>query len=304
MFIETDRIQHVFWGKKELKLYWKYLDDFIGELTQIISLKAEKGGEDIYLILVSDHGFCKLNGKIDVNCLLNKAGILRKVHESTVRGLGSFLRRILYGLLIILASIYSGLPKGIKEILSPLAFKLLKSKYGSVIILKHYDYINSLAFCVNEASCGHLLLNPLLTGDERRSVLSKIRTILESLKDEGTGEPLVRVLDGKEVYEDPSPGVVLPDLVVIPREGYLIASTTSPSCLIKIESDMMTRGVHGPHGIFLIRGPEIKSNYRVKNAKIYDILPTILHILGIPIPRDIDGRILREVFESSILSQR
>jgi len=45
------------------------------------------------------------------------------------------------------------------------------------------------------------------------------------------------------------------------------------------------------YGIFFISGPGIK------NAKIIDVAPTILHLFNISIPDNIDGRVLTECFE-------
>ena len=36
---------------------------------------------------------------------------------------------------------------------------------------------------------------------------------------------------------------------------------------------------------------------KIESAKIYDITPTILHIFGLLIAKDMDGRVLTEIFE-------
>ena len=58
-------------------------------------------------------------------------------------------------------------------------------------------------------------------------------------------------------------------------------------------------GAHRINGTFIAWGPGIKKNFEI-NAKIYDIAPTILHIFGIPIPKDMDGRVLKEIFEGEL----
>lgn len=40
-----------------------------------------------------------------------------------------------------------------------------------------------------------------------------------------------------------------------------------------------------------------KKRIKIKNAKIIDLTPTILHLFNIPIPDDMDGRVLTECFE-------
>jgi predicted AlkP superfamily phosphohydrolase/phosphomutase len=59
-----------------------------------------------------------------------------------------------------------------------------------------------------------------------------------------------------------------------------------------------------PHGIILIKGPDIKKGYHIQEAHIFDILPTILYIFELPVAKDMDGKVLTEVFEEKILNER
>ncbi|MFQ6082102.1 MAG: alkaline phosphatase family protein [Candidatus Aminicenantia bacterium] len=59
-----------------------------------------------------------------------------------------------------------------------------------------------------------------------------------------------------------------------------------------------------PHGIILIKGPHIKKRYKIRNAHIYDIAPTILYLLDLPVAKDMDGKVLTEVFEEGFLKKR
>ncbi len=58
-----------------------------------------------------------------------------------------------------------------------------------------------------------------------------------------------------------------------------------------------------PHGIILIKGPNIKKGYKIQNAHIYDILPTLLYLLDLPVGKDMDGHVIEEAFEEKFLSK-
>jgi hypothetical protein len=57
------------------------------------------------------------------------------------------------------------------------------------------------------------------------------------------------------------------------------------------------------HGVMLGRGPELRSGLSVEGAKIVDYAPTILHSLGSPVPADMDGRALEEIFTEEYLRE-
>jgi hypothetical protein len=54
-------------------------------------------------------------------------------------------------------------------------------------------------------------------------------------------------------------------------------------------------GKHHIDGVLIAYGPGIRSGARV-DAHIYDIAPTVLALLDLPVPEDADGRVLEELF--------
>jgi len=57
----------------------------------------------------------------------------------------------------------------------------------------------------------------------------------------------------------------------------------------------------GSDGILCLLGEGIRSDTLVTGASLVDVAPTLLYGLGLPVARDLDGRVLAEVFERSFL---
>jgi hypothetical protein len=55
-------------------------------------------------------------------------------------------------------------------------------------------------------------------------------------------------------------------------------------------------GYHDPEGMLLLYGPGIRHGFRLRECDNLDIAPTLLTLLGVPAPRTMEGRVLREAF--------
>jgi predicted AlkP superfamily phosphohydrolase/phosphomutase/tetratricopeptide (TPR) repeat protein len=53
---------------------------------------------------------------------------------------------------------------------------------------------------------------------------------------------------------------------------------------------------HSQYGVFCLRGPGIKQGERIHGATLLDITPTLLHLYGLPVGRDMDGKVLVNCF--------
>jgi predicted AlkP superfamily pyrophosphatase or phosphodiesterase len=81
---------------------------------------------------------------------------------------------------------------------------------------------------------------------------------------------------------------------LVPDSGYYFS--TKKSIAARIEKNITTIGVHGfdtkykdMHGIFYANGPAFKNNYEIPAVKNIHIYPLMCRILGLDIPKDIDG---------------
>ncbi len=86
-----------------------------------------------------------------------------------------------------------------------------------------------------------------------------------------------------------------------------IISALDPNTIIIIVSDhgfdygMEPNGNYNhpdaPPGVFLIAGGDIKQDETITTAGVRDVTPTILTLFGLPIGRDMDGRVITEAFD-------
>lgn len=54
---------------------------------------------------------------------------------------------------------------------------------------------------------------------------------------------------------------------------------------------------HRQFGIFAARGPGLRRDERIYGANLLDICPTILHLFGLPVGADMDGKVLLDLYE-------
>ncbi len=62
---------------------------------------------------------------------------------------------------------------------------------------------------------------------------------------------------------------------------------------------MDVSGDHKLEGVFIASGPGIKEGVKIQDSSIYDITPTSLAVMGLPVARDMHGRVIGEMFTSA-----
>jgi predicted AlkP superfamily phosphohydrolase/phosphomutase len=130
---------------------------------------------------------------------------------------------------------------------------------------------------------------------EANAVLESLRARLLALRDP-EGE---RIITGVQTREDlyTGPEVALAaDLLITHHDDsvwFYYSEGTVPERIF--EPSGWASGNHEPDGLFLAWGPDFSPGARIEDANIVDILPTMFATMGVPIPDDVDGRVLHEV---------
>jgi len=56
------------------------------------------------------------------------------------------------------------------------------------------------------------------------------------------------------------------------------------------------RGSHQKDCVLYAYGAGINQGFKAPNAEVYDLVPTVLHSMRLPLPYEFDGRVLNDLF--------
>jgi predicted AlkP superfamily phosphohydrolase/phosphomutase len=142
-------------------------------------------------------------------------------------------------------------------------------------------------------------------GAEYEALCEEIADELRLLTDDSSGTPAVaevvrpaQLLEGPHVDE-------LPDLLVRWTSSAFLRAVRHPQVGL-IEEDLrdVPRTEHSGEGFLVASGPRIRRGATAEAAEIADLAPTLLYLLGAPVPEAMDGRVLTELIAETELSER
>jgi len=108
------------------------------------------------------------------------------------------------------------------------------------------------------------------------------------------GDPVVDAYRRMDAFVADVRARVGPDTVVVVCSDHGQSAT--------LFHDASTQHRHGPPGILAIGGGPIRAGRRLDRAHVLDVFPTVLYLLGLPIPRDGAGQVLTEVIDPGFLA--
>ena len=82
----------------------------------------------------------------------------------------------------------------------------------------------------------------------------------------------------------------------------------APEGIRRLRLQFLGRGLEGfsdraPDGILLLSGDGVRAGVFLEDTELIDLFPTLLYALGLPIARDLDGRVLVSVFDAAFLAR-
>jgi predicted AlkP superfamily phosphohydrolase/phosphomutase len=272
---------------------YRRMDAHLAELISLLD-------EDTTLVLMSDHGAGPLHQFIYVNNWLLKWGFMH-----TRRSLASRLRWLLFRMGLAPVEIYDvllrlrlGFVKG--AVTKGKNRGLLTSLFLS---FTDVDWTRTTAYAVGNG--GQIYVNLrgrepqgiVEPGAEYERVVGQIIDHVNEMTDPRTGERIpVDVYRRDEVYSGDHLDL-MPDVVFLPRDlkrmpfgEYEFGShrLIGPARSIS--------GTHRMNGILMLWGAGIAPGRKLDGGHIVDVAPTVLALMGLEIPSDMDGQVLDEAF--------
>lgn len=271
-------LQHYFWRDQPVFEAWKIIDEGLGGFLD--------SGHDI--VIMSDHGTCHVDSVFYVNVWLEENGYLttERSIDTSLRSLGITRERALWlaKRLKMTQFLSRVVPEGIQKML-PWDEGVKRDRVLSVI-----DWENTTAVASNQ---GPIYLN-VDDEDEYERIRDEIISELSSLEHPETGKHIVRSIQRGEKFYDGPYAENAPDLILDQEDGVHTSDAIGPDSWLSPTG--VWKGGNMPDGIFLMHGPNFDDRGLTEEANITDLAPTILHLMGIPVPDDVDGTVL-DVFD-------
>jgi len=276
MFDGTDKIQHQAWpfldpdlagsndsdwGRRMVSLCHEYFR----RLDSYIEGLVELAGPDCQVFFASDHGFTASTETVRINAFLNQKGYLNWRQPDAAN---------------------PGQWKG--------------------NWFKKVDWDHTVAYCRTAASNGIKIRVEQQPGDggipaaQYEQFRDRLIADLESLRDEATGERIIKeIYRREEIFAGPAMDQA-PDVCMVLRDhGFVSILEGEPI----VEPRPVPVGTHHPDGVFMAYGRGVRAGVEIDRCNVMDVAAVVLHSLGLPVPEDFEGRVPGDLFTEEALAR-
>jgi predicted AlkP superfamily phosphohydrolase/phosphomutase len=322
VFNETDWVQHRFWhtldpnhqkySSEAAKKYGNVIRDVHLKLDKALGKLMEISGTDVNLMILSDHGVGPLYKVINTNYLLwqigklkfkDKLGTKARLSISKVgfrpsqlhKLMGIFSKRLLNNSTKTNDHENTNNETNGNNNDNNRTFNLAKK-----IFLTHHDIDWTKTEAFAPFGSGQIFINKYgkfpcgIVKDNYELVRQEI---VNSIKDLNVdGKQIIDKVFLKEDIFDGEYSEKCPDIQFQAVRGYFPIGSLSHGMTSLLEKHHVS-GTHSMEGIIVLKETAADQNYVMPpfgDVNLIDIAPTILHLMNLPIPSDMDGRSILE----------
>ncbi len=294
VYTGADRIQHLRWDEimdfhPMAVEYYQMVDEGLGMVLD------ELGPEDM-LMIVSDHGFQGASRKFYLQEYLYRNGWLQMQ--------GSNRRRArLFGMVRSVARALN-IQRPARQLFRWLRRKQIETlaNENHPAILPKIDWSKSRAWVQSTsgelAGYADIFFHDSVTEEE----IEELTNALKAIRDPKNGQPLVMEAHREDAF---GKGPFAPQqrhLVILSGENTSMYTQLGRTDLWETRGrgGDVSSGVHYPDGILYLYGAGVKRGVNIAPTHIYNVVPTILTAMGVPLPDDLDGKPMEEPFEQPL----
>ncbi|OGY86815.1 MAG: hypothetical protein A2233_05170 [Candidatus Kerfeldbacteria bacterium RIFOXYA2_FULL_38_24] len=309
LFSHTDWVSHLCFDKM-LTDNHEGARRVFAKVDESIAWFLENKPTDTNVLFVSDHGFAAYHKIFYFNRWLEKEGYLTTNNQGDAHH-GAVTRRAKETDKIRNTKTRLNLGSGLFTALSRFPWLERAAKWSYHHIIKPYlpldlkvnvgiDFSKTRVCFPKGAYITNAYINKdwvYQNGTVSREQYPKLRAeVVEKMRNihDPEGQPVVaRVFTRDEVYGQDAPEQA-PDIFFELNEYWLVGQFQSGNLFGK-----SLENKHDKYGIFMGLGPDFASDKEVVGLKMQDMTPNMLHLLDIPVPKDCDGKVNREIFSDN-----
>jgi predicted AlkP superfamily phosphohydrolase/phosphomutase len=322
-FTEADRVQHHFWKyvnpehpasrTPEAQVFGQAIDRIYEQLDGAVAAILDAAGGDPTVIVVSDHGAGPSSARtFFINRWLESIGQLGFHRDES---LPARLRRPAERMMSA-AYLYARrrLSKPWKRRLRSRLPGVKNRMHTNLLASSRIDWPTTRAFSRENLPTiyvnvkGRYPAGTVEPGGEYQDLCQDLAGRLVELRCPFTGGQIVeRVRMRDELYWGPHVDKA-PDLLIEWKDGGYTERPeyVNPGAgfvaelrgreLARAEIVSRPSGIHAREGIFVASGEGIVAGRSLAGLELYDVTATLLHLLDVPVPRDLDGRVRTDLF--------
>lgn len=301
----TDWVQHYFWKYTDtrhpeydsreaaryrgtIRSFYEMMDAHIGELRAVC-------GDEANMIIVSDHGMgCHTQASFHVVEYLQQCGLMELKPAEPQQPDSQVLGDLREGAKQIAKAILpESMKKAIRGMVGDTAAPIAQKNrfYNRVVWERTVAYTEHGRNVININLKGrnkHGIVDPA----DYDKVCAQVIDALQKWRDPDTGLPVVQKITRREDMYKGEHTAHASDMYVFWNPDVVLQRAVPDTIRQK---RFWWNGAHRPHGVIFCEGPKIRAASTTTNAIVYDIVPTVLQLLGVEQPAGLDGRVLDEL---------